>query len=140
MKYVCLVYQEESKLQALTESDLVDSISACIGWTQKLAETGQHIDSNGLQSTQSAVTVRLSDGQPTVTDGPFAETKEVLGGFTIVEARDLSEAIQIASKFPALKYGCVEVRPVMELDNLQPTNPMDTKLAGALQKALSKLC
>ncbi|HEV3311559.1 MAG TPA: YciI family protein [Chloroflexota bacterium] len=114
MRYLCLVYHEEEKLAALSQREMDSLVGACIGWIEELEKGGHHILTAGLQSVRSAATVRVRDGKPSTTDGPFAETKEVLGGFTLINAKDFDEALQLASKFPSQKIGSVEVRPLME--------------------------
>jgi hypothetical protein len=108
MKYLCLVYGEESKIKDLRDDE-------CVAYDQALRHRGQCIASEALQPVQTAATVRVRDGKVSVTDGPFAETKEQLAGFYLVDARDLNEAIQIASKIPPARVGCVEVRPIRDL-------------------------
>src|SRR5262249_12041075 len=92
--------------------------------------------SAGLQSVRNAATVRHRDGKLSVTDGPFAETKEFLGGFTLINARDLNEALQLASKFPAARLGSMEVRPVLESDG-EPACALDQKIASAIRRHAS---
>ncbi|MEA2552117.1 MAG: hypothetical protein QOJ65_293 [Fimbriimonadaceae bacterium] len=133
MKYICLVYQEEEKLNAASDAEVDAAITACGEWVGDLEKNGRHIFSSGLQSPRTATTLRKKNGGIAVTDGPFAETKEFLGGFTIIEARDLNEAIQIASNFPAVQFGTVEVRPVMELD-ADLTDPMDLRIAESIRR------
>jgi hypothetical protein len=133
MKYICLVYHEEQKLSALSPAELEALVGECGAWVGELAKTGQHVFSAGLQSVRSAATVRNWTGKVTVTDGPFAETKEFLGGFTIIEARDLNEAIQIAGKLPAVRVGSVEVRPVLD-PSVEMTDPLDRKVANAIRR------
>src|SRR5579862_413948 len=116
MKYICLVYNEPEKLAAVTDDELTAHVAKIVDWVGDLESSGRHTYSAGLQSPRNASTVRVRNGSLTVTDGPFAETKEVFGGFTIFEARDLTEAIQIASKMDAVRIGSVEVRPVMDID------------------------
>lgn len=113
MKYLCLVYFDEKKLHAVPESPEDEE---CHAYDQELRERGYVIASEALAPVQTASTVRVNDGQTSVTDGPFAETKEQLGGFYMIEARDMNEAIQVAARIPAARIGCVEVRPVRELD------------------------
>jgi hypothetical protein len=105
MKYLLLVYGEEPKMQE------VDDLS-CLGFDKSIRESGHCIASEALQPVATATTVRVRNGKATVTDGPFAETKECLAGFYMVEARDLNEAIQIASRIPPAQVGSVEVRPI----------------------------
>ncbi len=108
MKYLCLVYGEESKLQGMRDEE-------CAAYDEALRNRGQCLASEALQPVQTATTVRVSNGKVSVTDGPFAETKEQLAGFYLIDARDLNEAIQIASKIPPARVGCVEVRPIRQL-------------------------
>jgi len=105
MKYLCLVYGEESKMRE------VDDLS-CLAFDQSVRSSGQCIASEALEPVATATTVRVRGGKVSVTDGPFAETKECLAGFYLIEARDLNEAIQIASRIPPAQIGSIEVRPV----------------------------
>jgi len=105
MKYLCLVYGEEAKVQEVDEHH-------CLAFDESIRSSGHGIASEALQPVATATTVRVRNGKATVTDGPFAETKECLAGFYIIEARDLNEAIQIASRIPPAGIGSVEVRPV----------------------------
>jgi hypothetical protein len=116
MKYLCLVYLEEKKLNALSKGESDALIMESLAHDDVLRKSGHYIVSNPLQSVRFAATVRTRDGMAFVTDGPFAETKERLGGFVLIEARDLNEAIQVASEIPPGRLGCVEVRPIMELN------------------------
>jgi hypothetical protein len=134
MKYACLVYHEEQKLDALSEGELAEIAGECGAWVGELEEGGHHVFSAGLQSVRTATTVRNRNGSPSLTDGPFAETKEFLGGFTIIDARDLNEAIQLVSKFPAWRIGTVEVRPVLGPE-VEVTDPLDRKLRAAISRA-----
>ena len=108
MKYLCLVYLEESNLHAVPESE-------CRACGEDLRKSGHHIAAEALQSVHTATTVRVRNGKVSVTDGPFAETKEQLAGFYLLDAADLNEAIQLAAKIPPARTGSVEVRPVREL-------------------------
>jgi hypothetical protein len=105
MKYLCLVYLDEKRLDELPDED-------CVAYDTQIRASGYCLASEALQSVQTATTVRMRNGKLSVTDGPFAETKEQLAGFYMIEARDLNEAIQIASKIPPARVGCVEVRPI----------------------------
>jgi hypothetical protein len=105
MKYLCLVYLEESRLHELPDED-------CVAYDTSIRKSGHCIASEALQSVETATTVRVRNGRTAVTDGPFAETKEQLAGFYMIEAKDLNEAIQIASKIPPARVGSIEVRPV----------------------------
>lgn len=118
MKYLCLIYIDEKKLEALPKSELDALMDETSAYNDMLQQSGRLISTAGLKPVQTATTVRMRKGKLSITDGPFAETKEVLGGFYLLEARDLNEAIQLASKSPSLAVGSVEVRPVDEL--IQP--------------------
>jgi hypothetical protein len=113
MRFACLVYFDERKLEALSERELGAMMGDCAAWVGDLERGGHHVSSVGLETTRTSTTVRSGhDGKLSITDGPFAETKEQLGGLTIIEARDLDEALKIAGKLPGVRLGCVEVRPV----------------------------
>jgi len=105
MKYLCLVYLDEKRLSELPDED-------CVAYDASIRKSGHCLASEALQSVQTATTVRVRNGKTAVTDGPFAETKEQLAGFYMIEANDLDEAIQIASKIPPARVGSIEVRPV----------------------------
>jgi hypothetical protein len=132
MKYVCLVYHEEEKLRGVAERDLVAIMDECGAWVEDLEKGGHHVSSAGLQSVRTAKTLRNRRSSLVKTDGPFAETKEFLGGFTIINATDLNEAIQLASKLPAVRLGSVEVRPVLDAD-ADVTDPLERKIVAALR-------
>jgi len=105
MKYLCLVYLDEKRLDELPDED-------CVAYDTELRELGYCLASESLQSVETATTVRMRNGRLSITDGPFAETKEQLAGFYLIDARDLNAAIQIASKIPPARVGCIEVRPI----------------------------
>lgn len=105
MKYLCLVYGEEKNLDGLPDRE-------CLAYDAALRESGHCLASEALQPVQTATTVRVRNGKVSITDGPFAETKEQLAGFYLIEARDLNEALQLASKIPPARVGSVEVRPI----------------------------
>ena len=105
MNYLCLVYGEEQAMQAMDDRH-------CVAFDEEVRKSGHCIASEALQPVASATTVRVRNGKVSVTDGPFAETKECLAGFYMIEARDLNEAIQIASRIPPAQVGSVEVRPI----------------------------
>ena len=108
MKYLCLVYLEEQKLHAVPDRE-------CQACGDGFRKSGVLVAAEALQHTQTATTVRVRGGKLSITDGPFAETKEQLAGFYLVEARDLNDAIQMAAKIPPAREGSIEVRPVREL-------------------------
>jgi hypothetical protein len=105
MKYLCLVYLDEKRLDELPDAD-------CVAYDAAIRANGHCIASEALQSVHTATTVRVRDGKLSITDGPFAETKEQLTGFYLIEAQDLNEAIQIAAKIPPARVGSIEVRPI----------------------------
>ncbi len=115
MKYLCMVIVDEKKLHALSESDAQVLDDESLAYDDTLRKKGHFLAAQALESVQAATTLRLRNGKVSVTDGPFAETHEQIGGFILIEAKDLNEAIQVASKIPALHLGAVEVRPVKEL-------------------------
>jgi hypothetical protein len=108
MKYLCLVYLEQQKLHAVPDRE-------CAACGAGLRESGVLVAAEALEPVETATTVRIRNGKVSVTDGPFAETKEQLAGFYLIDARDLNEAIQVAAKIPPAREGSVEVRPVREL-------------------------
>lgn len=114
MKYLCLAYEEEGKLNAMSTSEWDALRSETLAYLDELRKNGYLIAAEALQSVRTATTVRVRVGKVAVTDGPFAETKETLGGFFLIEARDLNEAIQVASKWPSARLGSIEVRPIEE--------------------------
>ena len=120
MKYLFLVYLDEKRLNELPDED-------CVEFDTGIRNSGHCLASEALQSVQTATTVRVRNGRMAVTDGPFAETKEQLAGFYMIEAKDLDEALQIASKIPPARVGSVEVRPVRPI--------RETVAAAKTQKA-----
>lgn len=108
MKYLCLVYGEENQIGAMTDDD-------CMAYDHALRGSGKCLASEALQPVRTAITVRVRQGKVAIIDGPFAETKECLAGFYLVDAIDLDDAIQIASQMPPAKVGSIEIRPIREL-------------------------
>lgn len=131
MKYICLVYQDEPKLAGLSDAEMDAMMDRCGEWIDSLERGGHHVFSSGLQCHRTAVSLRRRDGKISTTDGPFAETKEFLGGFTILEARDLNEALQLAANLPAIEIGTIEVRPMMQ-PGAEMADPLDKKVEAAL--------
>ena len=113
MKYLCLVYGDEEKLEGFDDEE-------CVAYDAKLRASGHCAASEALQPVRTATTVRVRNGKRTVTDGPFAETKEQLAGFYLVEAADVDEAIEIASKIPPARVGSIEIRPIRQLEGRVP--------------------
>jgi hypothetical protein len=114
MKYLCTIYVDEAALEATPQADLDEVMADCRRYDEKLKRSGRFIASERLQPVATATTIRRRNGRATLTDGPFAETKEQLGGFYLIEARDLNDALRIAADIPPGKYGAVEVRPIWE--------------------------
>jgi len=114
MKYLCLIYDEEKKLQAMNGTEMDALMQEYFAFTKDIQGSGNYLGGNDLQPVRTATTVRVRHGKASTTDGPFAETKEQLGGYYLIEARDLNEAIQIASRIPSARIGSIEVRPVQE--------------------------
>uniref|UniRef100_Q01VR6 DGPFAETKE family protein n=1 Tax=Solibacter usitatus (strain Ellin6076) TaxID=234267 RepID=Q01VR6_SOLUE len=116
MKYMLLVYGDEENSMTTAERDqcYVDSAQYC----RELAQSGNYLGAAPLHFTSTATSVRVRDNRRIVTDGPFAETREQLGGYFLIEARDLDEAISIAARIPGARYGTIEVRPIMEIPGL----------------------
>jgi hypothetical protein len=116
MKYLCLIYDEEKKLATMPASEGEAFMAEYFGFTEGIKQSGHYLGGNALQPVQTATTVRVRNGKMSTTDGPFAETQEQLGGYYLIEARDLDEAIQVAAKIPSSRIGSIEVRPIMEFD------------------------
>ena len=108
MKYLCLVYMQEHDLNAVPDAD-------CMAFGESLRGSGRYLAAEALQGIETATTVRVRDGKVTVTDGPFAETKEQLAGFYLIDAQDLDEALRVAAQIPPARAGSIEVRPVRQL-------------------------
>jgi hypothetical protein len=118
MNYLCLIYSEhtEQELSSMPERELSALIDASIEYDDELRRSGHFVAARALQPVETATTLRVRNGRVSMTDGPFVETKEWLSGFILIEARDLNEALQVASKIPSARYGSVEVRPVRTLE------------------------
>ena len=116
MKYLCLIYDEEKKLAGMSKTESDAFMGEYFAFTEGIKKSGHYLAGEALQPVQTATTVRVRNGKVSTTDGPFAETKEQLGGYYLIEARDLNDAIQVASKIPSARTGSVEVRPIVEFD------------------------
>lgn len=116
MKYLCLIYDDETIWNTMSKEESDKIMGEYFAFTNQIVESGQYHGGNALQPTNTATTVRVRNGKTTTTDGPFAETKEQLGGYYLVEANDLNDAIQIASRIPSARYGSIEIRPVVVFD------------------------
>ncbi|MGH7494886.1 MAG: YciI family protein [bacterium] len=115
MKYICLGYTDEKKWDTLSQSERENFMDECFAYDEQLRKNGHFAGGEALQSVQNATTLRWRNGKVSITDGPFAETKEQLGGILVLEARDLNHAIQLMSKHPGVRGGPFEIRPVADL-------------------------
>lgn len=114
MKFICLGYADESKMQTMSQAELESTVEECLSYDDELRRGGHFAGGEALQSATNAVTLRYRGGKVDITDGPFAETKEQLGGILILEAKDLNQAIALMSKHPGVKFGPFEIRPADE--------------------------
>ncbi len=114
MKYICFGYMDEKKWEMLSENEQNAFMDECFAYDDELREKGHAVGGEALQTAQSAAILRYHKGKVTITDGPFAETKEQLGGFLMLEARDLNHAIELISKHPGVRGGPFEIRPVAD--------------------------
>ncbi len=115
MRYICLVYAELKAMEGLSQREREILVDDSLSYDEALRESGHFIVAHALESARQAVTVRVRDNRPAITDGPFAETKEQLVGFILIEAKDREDAVQAASKIPMARHGRIEVRPVRSL-------------------------
>ena len=115
MKYLLLCCHEEKKWDSMSKSECDAVMEETMAYCETLKKSGQLLAVEQLEPVQTAISVRVTNGKLSATDGPFAETKEQLGGFFLISARDLNEAIQMASKFPSVRFGTMEVRPVRDI-------------------------
>lgn len=115
VKYMCLGYFDEKRFEAMTEGERDAFMDACFAYDEVLRAKGHFLTGEGLESARTATTVRVKNGKPFVTDGPFMETKEQLGGVFILEARDLDEAIQLISNHPGIAAAGFEIRPIADM-------------------------
>ena len=113
MKYLCLIYDEEKRFESLARGEMDALMGEYFAFTKDIRQSGHYLGGHDLQPTKSATTVRVRNGRTSTTDGPFAETKEQIGGFYVVDVPSLDRALEIAAMIPAAKTGSVEVRPVM---------------------------
>ena len=118
MKYICLGYMEAGKFENMPESERNACVDACLAYDDVLRKNGHFAGGEGLQPASNAVTLRYRNGKVTITDGPYAETKEQLGGILILEANDLNHAIQLMSKHPGVRGGPFEIRPAADLTGM----------------------
>ncbi len=118
MKYVCLGYMDPTKWKAMSETEINAFVDECLTYDDVLRNNGHFAGGDALQGPESAVTLRFQGGKVSVTDGPYAETKEQLGGILILEAKDLNHAIQLMSKHPGVRGGPFEIRPAADLTDM----------------------
>jgi hypothetical protein len=122
MRFACLVRCEARDLEVLSKAEADAFTRECLEYDEALEAKGQLLLAQALQPPEATVTVRVRNGKISTTDGPFAETKEQVGGIVLIQARDLSEAVQVAARSPFARLGCVEVRPIMEASSRWPTS------------------
>jgi hypothetical protein len=116
MKYLCLIYADEQQWPKLPKAE-ADGISAeYFAYTEDIKRSGHFLGGEPLQPTPTATTVRVRNGKVSRTDGPFAETKEQLGGYYLIDAKDLNDALQVAARIPGARLGCVEIRPILSFE------------------------
>jgi hypothetical protein len=115
MKFMVLIYNDPTLLDALPASQFDEMMRECLDNADVLRQDGRLLDSQMLQGPATARSIRIRNGRKTVFDGPFTETKEVLGGFNLIEASDMEEAVRIAAQFPWAETGCIEIRPVQDI-------------------------
>jgi hypothetical protein len=116
MKYLLLIYGEEGRWGKVSDTERETIIREYMQFSQDIAKSGHYLGGNELHPTSKATSVRVRDGKPLVSDGPFTETKEALGGYYLVEAKDLDEAIALAARIPSARWGTIEVRPIIPHD------------------------
>jgi hypothetical protein len=126
MKYLCLIYEDEKRFTQTPKPEMDQIMSEYRAFGESIKKSGHFVAGHQLHSTDSATTIRSRNGKTSTTDGPFAETKEQLGGFYLIEAKDLNDAVQVASRIPSVRFGSIEVRPIVE------RNPANSQPAEAL--------
>jgi hypothetical protein len=113
MQYICLIYGDEQGWQGASDDDRRAVMTDYMTFTESIQKSGNMVAGDALQPTSTATTVRVRDGETLVTDGPFAETKEQLGGYYVIDAKDADEALGIAARIPGARHGAIEVRPIV---------------------------
>jgi hypothetical protein len=116
MKYLCLIYDNEPQLARMSKTEADAFMGEYFAFTDAIRKSGHYLGGEALQPVGTATTIRIRNGKMSTTDGPFAETKEQLGGFYLIEAKDLDDAIEVASRIPSARYGSIELRPIMVFD------------------------
>ena len=120
MKYLCLIYENEKSWTQMPKDQSDAIMGEYFAFTENIKKTGQYVGGDALHPTHTATTVRVRNGRTSTTDGPFAETKEQLGGYYLIDAKDLNDAIQVASRIPSARFGSVEIRPVVDFSQGGP--------------------
>lgn len=118
-KYLVLIYNDPELMGAIPEPEFNATMRDCLAHADELRQKGKLLETQMLQDAGKARSIRVRGGRRTITDGPFAETKELLAGFNLIEAADLDDAVRIASEFPWADMGCIEVRPVLEVEEMR---------------------
>ena len=129
MKYLLLVYIDPAAIDALPTGDFDNKMRHCLAHADELKHDGRLIESQMLEDASTAKSVRIRNGKQTTIDGPFAETKEVLGGFNLIEADSIDEAVRMAAEFPWAQTGCIEVRPVRDIETVRQRVSRDEAVA-----------
>ncbi len=137
MKYICLGYMEEKKWETMSEDERSAFLHECLAYDDVLRKNGHFVGGEALQSPRNATTLRIQGGKVSVTDGPYAETKEQLGGILILEAKDLNHAIQIMSKHPGVRGGPFEIRPAADLTDM--VKESERRRSNKTEKALGAM-
>jgi hypothetical protein len=119
MRYLCLIYDDEKIMAGMAKADMDAMMGDYFTFTDDIKKSGHYVAGEALHPVATATTLRARNGKTTTTDGPFAETKEQLGGFYLIEAKDLNEALQIAGRIPSARTGSIEVRPVVDFSQPQ---------------------
>jgi hypothetical protein len=119
LKYLCLIYHDENQLDALTPSEYDALMAETLAYDEEIRQSGYYVTSNALESVEAATSIRVRGDKLAITDGPFVETREQLGGYILIEARDLNEAIRVAARMPPARIGGIEVRPVADMTSRQ---------------------
>lgn len=131
MRYVCLIYDEEKKMGSMSKEESDAFMGAYFQFTSDIKGSGNYVAGEALQPIHTATSLRKRNGKLSTTDGPFMETKEQLGGFYLIEARDLNEAREIAARIPSVQTGTIEIRPVVDFSKVQEPPRAGRQTAGA---------
>jgi hypothetical protein len=119
MKFIVLIYTDPELLNAVPSAEFDETMRGCLAYADDQRQKGRLLDSQMLQGASTAKSIRVRKGRQEVVDGPFAETKELLAGFNLIDAADMDEAMEMASHFPWATVGCIEVRPILDIDTVR---------------------